>query len=343
MNLSFFDIDETVFNTFANVLVRKKLTGKLVTKLDNQTFNSYELKDDEEYDFSEFKDAKLFRGSSKVIKGTMKEVKRQFRDRNTMIIFLTARQKMDDNATFKDAFRDQGLRVNDKRIRFELVGNLKSGTIPDKKEYVIRKFLKKFKQIERVSIYDDHRENVDILNKVSRDYPDIQFRKFLVTNGVIKSAGQLNFKEWFTEEKNPRIPRKKGQPAKSKKHSDLYTDEDPRGTIHGLGFKDVETAKKSVSKIKDSGRSHAHKIQAAIAMEQRARVMGKTAEAAVYRKYINQMKKKTKEKNESAPNTADAMKRYRAGKAGFTDVAHLKAKGLIKRSDGTKRKSDKYK
>ena len=196
--LSFFDIDETVFNTFANVLVRKKLTGKLVTKLDNQTFNSYELKDDEEYDFSEFKDAKLFRGSSKVIKGTMKEVKRQFRDRNTMIIFLTARQKMDDNATFKDAFRDQGLRVNDKRIRFELVGNLKSGTIPDKKEYVIRKFLKKFKQIERVSIYDDHRENVDILNKVSRDYPDIQFRKFLVTNGVIKSAGQLNFKEWFT-------------------------------------------------------------------------------------------------------------------------------------------------
>ena len=38
---------------------------------------------------------------------------------------------------------------------------------------------------------------------------------------------------------NPRIPRKKGQPAKSKKHSDLYTDEDPKGTIHGLGFKDV--------------------------------------------------------------------------------------------------------
>ena len=28
-------------------------------------------------------------------------------------------------------------------------------------------------------------------------------------------------------EVNPRIPRKKGQPAKSKKHSDLYTDEDP--------------------------------------------------------------------------------------------------------------------
>ena len=46
---------------------------------------------------------------------------------------------------------------------------------------------------------------------------------------------------------------------------------------------------------------------------------------------------------EKAPDTSDAMKRYKAGKAGFTDIAHLKAKGLIKRSDGTKRKSDKYK
>ena len=102
------------------------------------------------------------------------------------------------------------------------------------------------------------------------------------------------------ETSNPRIPRKKGQPAKSKKHSDLYTDEDPKGTIHGLGFKDVAKAKASVSKIRNSSRSHAHKIQAAVAMEQRAREMGKTSEAAVYRKYINSMKKKTKKMNEAA-------------------------------------------
>ena len=100
------------------------------------------------------------------------------------------------------------------------------------------------------------------------------------------------------EESNPRIPRKKGQPANSKKHSDLYTDENPKGTIHGLGFKDVATAKASVTKIRKSSRSHAHKIQAAVAMEQRAREMGKTSEAAVYRKFINTMKKKTKKMNE---------------------------------------------
>jgi len=101
---------------------------------------------------------------------------------------------------------------------------------------------------------------------------------------------------------NKRIPRKPGQPAGSDKHSDLYTDENPKGTIHGLKFATKEDAEKSVNKIKNSGRSHAHKIQAAIAMEQRARVMGKTSAAAVYRKYINAMKKKTKQKNEDAPS-----------------------------------------
>ena len=89
---------------------------------------------------------------------------------------------------------------------------------------------------------------------------------------------------------NSRIPRKPGQPAKSDKHSDLYTDEDPKGTIQGLKFATPDDAKASVSKIKSSGSSHAHKIQAAVAMEQRAKVMGKAGAAAVYRSFINSMK-----------------------------------------------------
>ena len=160
-----------------------------------------------------------------------------------------------------------------------------------------------------------------------------------------KSRLKGSKRKTYTEE--PRIPRKKGQPAGSDSHSDLYTDENPEGTIQGLGFKDVETAKSSVAKIERSDRTHAHKIQAAVAMEQRAKEMGKNAEAAIYRTYIEKMKRKTKRMREftefmyeKAPDTADAMKRYKAGKAGFTDISHLKAKGLIKRADGTKRKSE---
>jgi hypothetical protein len=94
----------------------------------------------------------------------------------------------------------------------------------------------------------------------------------------------------------PRIPRKKGQKANSKKHSDLYTDENPKGTIKGLAFSKVKDARSSVAKIKASGKSHAHKTQAAIAMEQRARVAGKITAASVYRKFINEQKKITARK-----------------------------------------------
>ena len=116
-------------------------------------------------------------------------------------------------------------------------------------------------------------------------------------DGLIKKAWLYDVQPL---DEAPRIPRKKGQPAGSKKHSDLYTDENPKGTIKGLGFKDPETARASVSKIKGSGKTHAHKIQAAVAMEQRAKEMGKSAEAAIYRKFINQMKEKTKEMNKES-------------------------------------------
>ena len=45
----------------------------------------------------------------------------------------------------------------------------------------------------------------------------------------------MKIKEIVFEAK--RIPRKKGQKANSKKHSDLYTDENPKGTIHVLVLK----------------------------------------------------------------------------------------------------------
>ena len=96
-----------------------------------------------------------------------------------------------------------------------------------------------------------------------------------------------------------RVARKKGQHRGSSSHSDLYTDENPKGTIHGLKFATQKDAKASVNKIRSSGKSHAHKIQAAIAMEQRAKAAGKVSAASEYRKFINMMKKKTKKMNEN--------------------------------------------
>ena len=92
-------------------------------------------------------------------------------------------------------------------------------------------------------------------------------------------TGKIVIKHVFANEslkEAKRIPKtKEGQDPKT--HSDLYTDEDPKGTIHGLGFTNASRARESVKKIKDSGRKHAHKIQAAIAMSQRAKVASQRA------------------------------------------------------------------
>ena len=145
--------------------------------------------------------------------------------------------------------------------------------------------------IGKVHEGDDKLELIKLYNKALKMMPNSPAQK-----KIRKKISALRKKLKMDEA--PRKPRKKGQPAGSKKHSDLYTDENPKGTIHGLKFATVKDAQKSVSKIKGSGKTHAHKIQAAIAMEQRARAAGKKSAAGVYRKFINQMKKKTKQRNE---------------------------------------------
>ena len=120
-------------------------------------------------------------------------------------------------------------------------------------------------------------------------------------SAAYKGAGHGTIKPMVTAD-TKRIPRKPGQKAKSDKHSDLYTDEDPKGTIHGLGFTDKAKAKQSVSKIRGSGKTHAHKMQAAIAMSQRAKVASQRAKDPekkkdlgqahkAYQSYINKNKK----------------------------------------------------
>ena len=114
---------------------------------------------------------------------------------------------------------------------------------------------------------------------------------FSVVKSILPNIKSIKLQDILKEKKGGRIPRKKGQHRCSSKHSDLYTDENPKGTIHGLKFATVKDAEASVRKIKSSGRKHAHKVQAAVAMEQRAKAAGKKSAAAVYRRYINSVKK----------------------------------------------------
>lgn len=58
-------------------------------------------------------------------------------------------------------------------------------------------------------------------------------------------------------------------------HSDLYTDEKPEGTVHGLRFRSRPEAQRSVKRVLSLERkgkiTHKHAIQIGLAMEQRSR------------------------------------------------------------------------
>ena len=72
----------------------------------------------------------------------------------------------------------------------------------------------------------------------------------------------------------PRVPRKyRGEAPEH--HSDLFTDENPKGTVHGLRFRNKKDAVSSVKRLKklyNSKRiSYAHMRQIGLTMEQRSR------------------------------------------------------------------------
>jgi len=186
-HLSFWDIDDTIFRTRARVNVMR---GKRVVRaLSNAEYNSYRLGPGETFDYGQFRNAAFFRATSEAISGSLERVKKQLRASNTMVVLLTARASFDSNRLFKDALLDHSLRVNAPNLRLELSGNLKRGTVEERKAYIIRKFIGRFSP-SVVSIYDDHAPNVNILDELAKEFTSIEFRKHLVVNGRIRRVGR---------------------------------------------------------------------------------------------------------------------------------------------------------
>ena len=63
----------------------------------------------------------------------------------------------------------------------------------------------------------------------------------------------------------------------------LYTDENPKDTI-GIKFTTPADARATVAKVKRSSKPFARKIQILTVGEQRAKVMGKTQVASIFKK-----------------------------------------------------------
>ncbi len=84
-------------------------------------------------------------------------------------------------------------------------------------------------------------------------------------------------------------------------NNDLFTDNHPENTIKGLQFKDGQSAWKSIQKIEKSRKTYKHKVQATLAMMQRAKYhYNKTRNIEIaeniYKKYLEVLKLRTIDK-----------------------------------------------
>jgi|TARA_R100001463_G_scaffold405_2_gene1809 hypothetical protein len=75
----------------------------------------------------------------------------------------------------------------------------------------------------------------------------------------------------------------------------LYTDENPKDTV-SIKFATVSDARATVAKVKKINKPYARKIQILTVAEQRAKVMGKTEVAAIFKKAKEQLKKAREKK-----------------------------------------------
>ena len=73
----------------------------------------------------------------------------------------------------------------------------------------------------------------------------------------------------------------------------LYTDENPKDTV-SIKFATPTDARKTVSKVKNINKPFARKIQILTVGEQRAKVMGKSQVASIFKKVRKQLEKEKK-------------------------------------------------
>lgn len=162
--------------------------GKRIKTLTNRQFNTYKLKTGESFDFSEFKNAKLFNATSIPIKRAIdkaaKTLQAYSRLPNSKVIVLTARSDFDDPNTFLNTFEKHGLNMKD--IHVHRAGNLGLPS-PIAKKIYIKQYLEtgRFKE---VNLFDDDPKNLDVFLTLRKEYPKVKFNAYLAMDGYFKKV-----------------------------------------------------------------------------------------------------------------------------------------------------------
>tara|TARA_Y100000385_G_scaffold43384_1_gene40226 strand:+ start:763 stop:1368 length:606 start_codon:yes stop_codon:yes gene_type:complete len=183
--LTIFDIDDTLFVSKARVIVVNTNTGK-TKALTPMEFNSYKLRKHEEYDYGEFKSAKLFYQTATPIGRMVDKAKAIIRNataKGSKVIIVTARANMDDKKLFVKTFESHGIPMKD--VYIERAGNM-SGSSAENKKVIFRKYLKTG-EYARIRLFDDHKENLKALLDLKKEFPSVDMFAYLANlKGSVK-------------------------------------------------------------------------------------------------------------------------------------------------------------
>jgi len=180
--LTIFDIDDTLMKTTATVLIRRPDGSK--QELTSAEFNHYKLKPGEEFDFGRFKDAELFRATSRPIKDLWRTAQQTVntvgRRPGSRVVIVTARSDLDDKSKFLKTFEDHGLDMS--KVHVFRAGNLGSGSSAENKKIIIEKLLRTGRFTE-TRLFDDHMANLQAFLSLKTQFPHVVFKAYPVVNG----------------------------------------------------------------------------------------------------------------------------------------------------------------
>lgn len=205
-NIYLFDIDETLFKTYAKVNVINKSTKEFIKELTTEEYNHYTLKDNEQYDYAQFICSQTFKNTSKPIEKMINKLIKVQSDKNNEVYLLTAREDMNNKDLFLQYLREHGINAGHKdnnEVHVIRTGNLKGGTVEGGKLIYLKELVMEKINLKEVNIYlyDDHLKNVTYLMKIVNDNDivknniEINYYAELVKNGeTIKTVTHNNNK-----------------------------------------------------------------------------------------------------------------------------------------------------
>jgi len=176
--LTIFDIDDTMFVSKARVLVKNKNTGQ-VKALTPMEFNSYKLRKNEEYDYGEFRSAKIFYQTATPIARMVQKAKAIISNatkKGSKVIIVTARADMDDKKLFIKTFEAHGIPM--KNVYVERAGDMSGKNSAANKAIIFRKYLQTG-EYARIRLFDDHKDNLKALLDLKKEFPSIEMFAYL--------------------------------------------------------------------------------------------------------------------------------------------------------------------